>query len=370
MILAAAVPHLGWAKKPASLSLLVNEPYFSPNKDRLFDTIVFEVKSEGIKSVVSWDFQIRDAGGAIKRTVNGLKNIPALVTWDGLDEYGALAPEGKYDASFTVWDKKLGPFKSDPAVFTLDLTPPTISLSVPRKKILLVDDVVQPINMDLSAVDLSGIGSWEVQIQDYAGKVLFVQSSTQPLPNHLSLEPGKGVIPLGKVAAILSVTDRAKNRGSSPPVELEILGWSQAPEKAPAEVKSAPMGKYLQLTAIISVADLFGAEADRESSLIPESATLLNPLAQALQSSPNARATILAHVDSQASREQAKALSSYFAWKTYSYFVKQKGIDKNLISVKGLGSDVPIAKEGTSVGRARNRRVEIQIFFPEESSSP
>ena len=357
-----------WAKKPPVLNYSIDNPYFSPNKDKVLDVLVLQVKAQGIKSVVSWEFLIKDSAGSTKRTITGLKNLPMLLTWNGLDDFGAPAAEGKYEASFIVWDKKNGPIKSEPVIVTLDLTPPTISFSAVSKKIPMKEGLVQPINLDLSAVDLSGIGSWEVQLQDYSGKLLYVMSSTQPLPNHLSLNPEKNKIPLGKVVALLSVTDRAGNRAGSPPVEFEIIDMGHAPamEAAPAPEKSVPAGKYLQLTSILSIADLFGPGAAAASELTPQAAVLLSPLAQALQNSPNARATILAHVDSQSDAQAAKSLSSSFAWKTYSFFVRQKGIDKGAIAVRGMGNNVPIARDSTALGRSRNRRIEIQIFFPDE----
>jgi len=71
-------------------------------------------------------------------------------------------------------------------------------------------------------------------------------------------------------------------------------------------------------------------------------------------------------VDPKKSDKEAKAHSSHYAWRVFSFFVKDSGVARNSVSVKGLGAEVPIATNRTRLGRSRNRRIEIQLFLPSE----
>ncbi|MFN0203555.1 MAG: OmpA family protein [Bacteroidia bacterium] len=68
-------------------------------------------------------------------------------------------------------------------------------------------------------------------------------------------------------------------------------------------------------------------------------------------------------LEGRANKEEvdANALSQQRAESVKSYLLK-KGIPANRITTKGLGSDKPIEKEDTPVGRAKNRSVELVII--------
>lgn len=369
-------PSLSWARKPPSLRLQIDEPYFSPNKDQSKDLLTFRIESEGLKKVSNWEFRIEDSGGVTKRTVTGADKTPATLAWDGLDDFGVVCAEGNYQISLTVWDSKLGVVSADAVTARVDLTPPIVSLT---------QDKNSPAGFLASAVDLAGIDTWKLEIQDSKGKLLDFSASSGSVPSSISWTPKENAELPSQGAAILSVIDKAGNLGQSPPVDLTFpktpappLRESKAGSRpkgadtpqAPLKEKPAPSRKYLQMTAILSISDLFGPNADRDSDLRREAAAALAPLTQVLAENPGARAVILGHVDSQARRQDAYPLSSHFAWRTYSFFVKQNGVDKKSVAVKGLGHDVPLAREDTAVGRSRNRRIEIQIFIPENNEFP
>ncbi|MDR1951960.1 MAG: OmpA family protein [Elusimicrobiota bacterium] len=70
--------------------------------------------------------------------------------------------------------------------------------------------------------------------------------------------------------------------------------------------------------------------------------------------------TIEGHTDSTGSEEVNKRLSIKRAEAVYNEFL-ESGVPANKLSYVGLGSDVPIADNGTEAGRERNRRVEIYV---------
>jgi len=419
-----------WAKKEPSIIVTADPAYLSPNNDNIVDNMTFHIAKERVKSVINWELQIRDSIGSVKKSFSGTKDIPDNIVWDGKDEFGAPSAEGIYDVFFKVWDKNNQLYESAPLRIILDLTPPTISLMTPERKIIIKNGVLQPVTFNFSAVDMSGISNWKLQLLDQNRKDYFTEIATGPLPSSWILSDPSVKPPVGKTTAILWVADLAGNKSSSPPLEMEVESITvstpvtaqkavpvipaaveieappvpvkpasavvpkavpipapaaspktiQVPQAKPPEPKEEKQtvqtvkavkydGPFLQMTTIISLSDLFGNNADKRSVLQPQASILLEPLANAMLLSPGARAIILGHVDKQKNTDEDKLLSSFFAWKTFSYFVKQKGVDKDSVSVKGMGANVPIADNKTSLGRSRNRRMEIQIFLPREAVS-
>lgn len=372
LIILCAAPF-AHAKKQAYFGLETESPFFSPNKDGVKDELVFQVRVEKIKNLVSWEAQIADSAGAVRKTFSSTGEPPKTLTWNGLDEFGAAAPEGAYDVALRGWDKKSTLYNAQPVRVVLDLTPPSISINSAQPILPIAQDLAQPATFFFSAADLSGISGWTLQLLDADRRELFSHASTGTLPANWTTPGAAFKAPAGKAVAILSVSDLAGNRGSSPPLELSIttarLRLPEIPSQqdAPVAPRKAWNGATMQLTSIMSVADLFGPDANNQSSLLPQSAIVLDPLADAALRAPGTRIVILGHVDAQPSEQKAKALSSYFAWRVFSHFVKQRGVDKSTVSVKGLGASLPIADNRSSMGRARNRRIEIQMFIPNEA---
>ncbi len=390
------VPGGAAAKKPASVMLIPESLYLSPNQDGVNDAPAFQVKTDGVRDVMSWDVQFKDSAQIVRRTLSGLKNLPDTIIWDGRDEYGGRAPEGAYEAILKVWDGKNKFMEASVQKIVLDMTPPTLSLAAQDKRAYLNSDgSLSPITFYFSAVDLSGLKEWKIQFLDEKRQAFHLNSAQGALPASW-IYSGTG-LPAGtkKMVAILGVTDMAGNKAASPPLEIEFVSETERraplkmrsevppPPQAPKEIADADAGTpessrkastpgdrgpYLQMTSILFVSDLFGEDADDQSPLLGQAEVLLSPLAQALLDAPGSRATLIGHVDNAGGAAAAKTLSSYFAWKVFSYFVKDKGVDKNTLSVKGLGADVPIADNRTALGRTRNRRIEIQLFMPRNRS--
>jgi outer membrane protein OmpA-like peptidoglycan-associated protein len=75
---------------------------------------------------------------------------------------------------------------------------------------------------------------------------------------------------------------------------------------------------------------------------------------------PGLRLQVEGHTDSTGTATFNQKLSEQRAATVRDYLVQQ-GLDMNSISAAGLGEDNPIADNSTSVGRQKNRRVEIIV---------
>jgi outer membrane protein OmpA-like peptidoglycan-associated protein len=92
-----------------------------------------------------------------------------------------------------------------------------------------------------------------------------------------------------------------------------------------------------------------------------QSEKLLDELVSLFQASPEMTIQINGHTDNIGSDEYNQKLSENRAMSVYNYFLK-KGIPSNHMTTKGFGSKYPIDTNDTDAGRAKNRRVEIDIM--------
>ena len=88
---------------------------------------------------------------------------------------------------------------------------------------------------------------------------------------------------------------------------------------------------------------------------------VLNSLAGVLREYRDTRVNVYGHTDSVGKQSYNQKLSTIRARRVASYLAA-KGIGSDRFSVQGLGESKPIASNKTKYGRAKNRRVEIEIL--------
>ena len=71
---------------------------------------------------------------------------------------------------------------------------------------------------------------------------------------------------------------------------------------------------------------------------------------------------IRGHTDNQYTARYNQGLSARRA-KTVAQWLQMQGISPQRIRVDALGLSAPIANNGTEIGRAQNRRVEVRVFI-------
>jgi len=88
----------------------------------------------------------------------------------------------------------------------------------------------------------------------------------------------------------------------------------------------------------------------------------LNVIASVLNTDLNLKLDINGHTDNVGKPEKNQTLSENRAKAVYDYLVK-KGITENRLKSAGFGDTQPIASNKTAAGRAKNRRVEMQLHY-------
>lgn len=95
---------------------------------------------------------------------------------------------------------------------------------------------------------------------------------------------------------------------------------------------------------------------------MPESFPALATVINILRSDAALKLTIEGHTDNQGTPESNQTLSHNRANAVVSYLIKE-GIDAARLKAEGFGQTRPVDDNGTSSGRANNRRVEMKLYF-------
>jgi len=103
-----------------------------------------------------------------------------------------------------------------------------------------------------------------------------------------------------------------------------------------------------------------------------QSFSLLDEVAQLLTAHPEIKVLMIeGHTDNRGNRDYNLKLSRSRADALRTYMVS-KGIAPDRLKTAGFGPDQPVADNGTSEGRAKNRRVDFRIdeLTLEDEASP
>jgi outer membrane protein OmpA-like peptidoglycan-associated protein len=96
----------------------------------------------------------------------------------------------------------------------------------------------------------------------------------------------------------------------------------------------------------------------------PASYKLLDGIVKILNDYPDYSMRIEGHTDNVGKPEFNLTLSQARAASVKAYFVS-KGISGTRLVINGFGDTRPAASNKTAAGRAKNRRVEMNLFLPE-----
>ena len=138
-------------------------------------------------------------------------------------------------------------------------------------------------------------------------------------------------------------------------------GAVAAPAAAPAPAAAAPAAPVAQAPAAAKVTYAADTFFDFNKSVIkPAGKAKLDDLVAKVKGINLEVIIAVGHTDSVGSDAYNQKLSVRRAESVKAYLVS-KGIEKNRIYTEGKGEKQPVADNKTSEGRAKNRRVEIEV---------
>ena len=178
---------------------------------------------------------------------------------------------------------------------------------------------------------------------------------------------GAGVGALGG-AAVGAIAGGHAGTGAVIGAGVGALGsyiWSQHMEKQRQEMEQATQGTGVTVTQtpdnqlkldIPSDISFQTNRADIQSNFAP----ILDRFAEGLRNNQNAQVRVIGHTDSTGNDGINDPLSLARAEAVKAYLVSQ-GIAAARVRTEGKGESQPVADNATAEGRAKNRRVEIDV---------
>ncbi|MET3132990.1 OOP family OmpA-OmpF porin [Oxalobacteraceae bacterium GrIS 1.11] len=97
-----------------------------------------------------------------------------------------------------------------------------------------------------------------------------------------------------------------------------------------------------------------------KTTLTPVGRAILDEMSVAMKSLKDRKVEVIGHTDNQGLRASNLGLSQARA-EAVKFYLSGKGINGDLLTASGQGSDRPIASNDTAEGRARNRRIEFRM---------
>ncbi len=204
-----------------TVSLVIDQGYFSPNQDDVQDQIRLSPGVTVKEGIVGWTILVTDAADKTRRTFSGTQTAPTETLFDGRGDDGALLPEGSYKASLTLTYRNGHVSSAASPAFILDLT-------APRGAVRTEYPAFSPNNdgkLDTMATlqDASAENAWTGEIRRAAGATgagVLVRSfhfagTPDPRLEWDGTDDAGKLVADGNYEYRLNATDRAGNSGSS-----------------------------------------------------------------------------------------------------------------------------------------------------------
>jgi flagellar hook assembly protein FlgD/flagellar motor protein MotB len=206
----------------APIGVAVDLPAFSPNGDRVLDTLNI-VPNVPVRAAMStWSVAVVDASGRNRWSLSGTgtEGFEEQFLFKGQDNGGAALPEGTYRVRLNVrYDNGHSP-EAWSAPFVLDITAPTVTVSGP---VGLDAQVFSPDgdgNKDSYTIRQSGSleDLWVAEILDATGRSMRRWEFRSAAPADIVWDgrsQAGSVVPDGTYLYRIQSTDRAGNRGQA-----------------------------------------------------------------------------------------------------------------------------------------------------------
>jgi len=149
--------------------------------------------------------------------------------------------------------------------------------------------------------------------------------------------------------------------------------WSSRMEKQKRDLEAVTAGTGITVTQtennMLKMNIPGDLSFDSGSARIkPNMHPVLNSVATGLMNSPTSLAMIAGHTDNTGSDQVNNPLSVNRAGNTRSYLVS-RGVASDRIVIDGRGSYSPIVPNDSVANRAKNRRIEVYMYEPQQQQS-
>jgi flagellar hook assembly protein FlgD len=235
---------------------------FSPNGDGSRDSIPIQVTTGGNDE---WNAAITDSANNIIRTWNWTGRAPAVpLHWDGTDQAGNTAADGRYTFSLSSTDEAGNSTRKTITGIVVDARIPRVFLTASAQAIAPKEGQTPPaLNFSVILSLREGIESWNLELKDENDLVFRTWSSSVPgTPAAPPASIGwngdneRGVIREGRYTPALTVnyTKGDVVSVSAPPVVVDVSGpvlsFSSRPEYFSPDNDGVEDELYISLSAV------------------------------------------------------------------------------------------------------------------------
>ena len=191
--------------------LSVSEKAFSPNGDKVKDSLVFTPQIKTSSAIVEYKLTIYDAKENPVKTFADNRALPKSISWNGTSDEGILCSDGTYSAKLFTVSKNGSETSVSTQSFELDTIYPEANVQVPYLAFSPNEDKRKdfiPLTISSSAETL-----WQGQILDKKGNVVKSYSWTGKANSFDwdGCDEAGNIVENGKYSFTISATDQAGN---------------------------------------------------------------------------------------------------------------------------------------------------------------
>jgi Outer membrane protein and related peptidoglycan-associated (lipo)proteins len=348
---------------------------FSPNGDKVMDTMDFSLVFGQRASVRSWRLEIAPSGKAALKVFRGsASELPESMSWDGKTDLGSAAPEGRYVASlFIDYGSAFSPAVARSTSFILDVSPPELRFATSPELFAPgpsgPGDEAGPdstLSMSLEASSaLARLADWSVEVIDPGNNVFARFDGQWPDKAPSTQLQWDGFGSNGQLV------ESAETYRLVARVSDEYGNAARAESSTETDILVTKDGERYRVD-VASI--LFKGYTDDYHDLPPDQAAsnlrTLDRLAQKFSKFPGYRIHLVGHAvminwddPNMGPKEQAKILVplSLARAKAIAAALSERGIEASRLSVEGVGAANQVVPDSDLANRWKNRRVEFYL---------
>ncbi|MBQ1949718.1 MAG: OmpA family protein [Treponema sp.] len=157
--------------KEASILLSASESAFSPNGNKVKDTITFTPILKDVSGISEYKLVVKDSADKTVKTFSGSSSLPSSFLWDGKDDSGIICKDGNYSASLAITTTNGSSASVKTQSFELDTVPPYLEATAPWS-IFSLDGASSQNNIPVSVSKCTDEKLWKAEVRSAAGKTV------------------------------------------------------------------------------------------------------------------------------------------------------------------------------------------------------
>ncbi|MCQ2598221.1 MAG: gliding motility-associated C-terminal domain-containing protein [Treponema sp.] len=348
----------------------------SPNGDGILDTQKFEIKTTLNENITNWKFEIsREDGNSVRSwSEKDQADLPANITWDGLDSNGNVC-EGTFYGRLEVVYKKGNCVRPVSSSFLCTATPPQLRVqTAPEYFSPDNDGVDDDLFIKLSGTTMAKIKNWSFTIDDPKGRPFWTTNGKSQITERIiwdglsNVQKNKN----GKAESVQSAMDYPYTF-----TVTDNLGMtSKVTGVIPVDVLVIRDGSVLKMAvpSIIFLSDdsvFDAAQKTLTQEQVDKNLQVLNRIADILKKFKDYKVTIVGHANRTSDNLEEETIDNLRVWgraltplsleraEAIKKYLIKKGVSASSISTDGKGGTEPVADPKDKDNNWKNRRVEF-----------